>query len=125
MFEILYVEDDDLLRGLYAEQLREAGFRVREARLAEEGLNAVSGQSPDLVLLDLSMPPGEMSGIELLVRLREQPESAAMPVVLFSGLGNILSPEFITSLRVAAVVSKPAKVSDVVDAVTRALITAS
>src|SRR5262245_30331423 len=69
MPEVLFVEDDDTLRGLYAECLREAGFTVREARLAEEGLHALRRAAPDLVLLDLAMPHGEMSGTELLARL--------------------------------------------------------
>jgi CheY-like chemotaxis protein len=121
MPEVLYVEDDDSVRGLYAELLREAGFSVREVRLAEEGLDAVRRDTPDLVLLDLSMPVGEMSGIEALARLREDPASATIPIVLFSGLGNILNPEVIRSLRVSAVVTKPAQVSDVVDVVSRVL----
>lgn len=121
MPEVLYVEDDDSIRGLYAEYLREAGFSVREVRLAEEGLDAVRRAAPDLVLLDLAMPPGEMSGVEVLARLREEQASATIPIVLFSGLGNILNPELIKSLSVAAVVPKPARVRHLVDVVTRVL----
>jgi CheY-like chemotaxis protein len=122
MPEVLYVEDDDALRGLYADSLREAGFRVREVRLAEEGLHAVRCVAPDLVLLDLSMPPGEMSGVEALARLREDRASADIPVILFSGLGNILNPELLRTLRVAAVVAKPARVRQLVDVIGRVVL---
>jgi DNA-binding response OmpR family regulator len=109
ILEILYVEDDDILRGLYAACLREAGFSVREARLAEEAFHAARCLPPDLVILDLAMPPGEMSGTEVLARLREDQAMAAIPIVLFSGLGDILNPDVVRSLRVAAVVTKPAR----------------
>ena len=125
MPELLYVEDDDVLRGLYAECLREAGFNVHEVRLAEEGLEAVRREPPDLVLLDISMPRGEMSGIEALARLREQHASVVIPIVLLSGIGNILNPELVKSLRVAAVVPKPAQVDHLVEILTRVLETAS
>jgi two-component system response regulator PrrA len=107
--EVLYIEDDDIFRELYADYLRESGVTVRELRLAEHCLRAVRETPPDAVLLDLTMPPGEMSGAEVLARLREDPASASIPVILFSGLGNIVNPEIITALRVSAVVPKPAR----------------
>lgn len=121
MADIVYVEGDDGLRALYAECLRQAGFSVREARFATDGLHTVREVAPDLVVLEVAMPPGEMSGTELLARLREDHASAALPIIVFSRLGNILNPEFVMSLRVAAVVPKPAPVAHLVEVVRRVL----
>ena len=75
MRQVLFVEDDDYVRELFAGALREAGIAVTEAKLAEHVLDVLKVERPQLVILDLGMPPGEMSGTELLARIMiEGPE---------------------------------------------------
>jgi CheY-like chemotaxis protein len=89
---VLYVEDDDPIRYLYADALRTAGLIVQEQKFAADALEALMRSRPDLILLDLGMPAGLMSGIEMLVRLRTVSEWARIPVVVLSALGDSSIP---------------------------------
>ena len=68
---VLVVEDDDLVRLVVAEMVREAGFSVVEAGDADEALVVLVGSSNpiSLVLTDIRMP-GSMDGVALARRLR-------------------------------------------------------
>jgi CheY-like chemotaxis protein len=106
MPEVLYVEDDDNLREIYVDALQDAGFAVRERKLAEEVLDDLAQGTPDVILLDLGMPPGEMSGIELLARVRQDPTWARIPVVVLSGFADIVNPDLLGRLGVSHVFTK-------------------
>ena len=103
---VLYVEDDDGIRYLYADALRKAGLFVQEERFAADAFDVLTSSRPDLILLDLGMPAGLMSGIEMLVRLRAVPQLARIPVVVFSALGDLVNPDIMARLNVSNVLSK-------------------
>jgi CheY-like chemotaxis protein len=105
---VLYIEDDDAIRELFSETLQESGLTVVEAPLAEHALEALACAVPDVILLDLGMPDGSMSGIEMLVRLRDVKEWARIPVVVLSGFGDVVNPDIMARLNVAHVLSKTA-----------------
>jgi CheY-like chemotaxis protein len=105
---VLYVEDDDLVRRLYADALRKAGLIVHEERFAGDALDVLTRSRPDLILLDLGMPASFMSGIEMLVRLRDVPEWTRIPVVVLSGIGDLVNPDIMARLNVSNVLSKTA-----------------
>jgi DNA-binding response OmpR family regulator len=79
---ILTVDDDDRIRRIVQINLQRAGYRVTAARDGMEALEQIEQERPDLVLLDINMP--RMDGIEMLRRLRADPETAALPVVLLT-----------------------------------------
>ncbi|HEY8655770.1 MAG TPA: response regulator transcription factor [Candidatus Limnocylindria bacterium] len=85
-FRVLVVEDDPALRQFTVEWLTEAGY---EARVAENGAEALGalGWGPDLILLDLTMPV--MDGLQFLDRLTAAGGAAAdrmiPPVIVLSG----------------------------------------
>ena len=84
---ILLVEDDRFQRKAVEAALRERGFTVRVAVDGEEALRALAeGEAPDLVLLDLIMP--KVSGFEVLRRLKQDPATARIPVIVLSNLGQ-------------------------------------
>jgi len=84
---ILVIEDDQFLRELYDELLREEGYEVDLAGDGEEGLAKVSKGGYDLVLLDIMLP--KMDGLEILRQLRDKPpEKPNGPVVLLTNLGQ-------------------------------------
>jgi CheY-like chemotaxis protein len=109
---VLYVEDDDVIRELYAEELRSTGLIVEEERFAGNALDVLKHRRPDVILLDLGMPPGHMSGIEMLARLRDVPEWAQIPVVVLSGLSDVVNPDIMKRLNVSSVLSKTAVTGD-------------
>lgn len=82
---VLVVDDDDDIRSLLRELLEEFGhYQVSEAANGAEALALIrrSAQKPELILLDLMMPV--MNGFELARRLRADPETASIPVVVIS-----------------------------------------
>jgi len=83
--KILCIEDDRETAALIAEELVDRGYDVVLARDGHEGLAAILGNTPDLVLCDISMPV--MSGFELLDRLTAlAPRFSKMPFVFLTAL---------------------------------------
>lgn len=114
MKEVLVVEDDEHVRTIIADVLEDAGLGVVQAELAEDALARIARQRPDLIILDLGMPPAAMSGAEFLARLRETPAWAAIPVVIVSGLADVVNPDLLLGLRVHASLSKPVSAEDLI-----------
>jgi len=79
---ILLVEDDRFLRRACEVGLRQRGFAVSSAVDGEEALRALSGEAPDLVLLDLLMP--KVTGLEVLRTLRADERTRDLPVLVLS-----------------------------------------
>ena len=78
-YVILVVEDNERNLKLLRDVLEYAGYDVRVARTAEDGITLAVSEPPDLVLMDLQLPG--IDGIEALRRLRESPRTADIPVV--------------------------------------------
>jgi CheY-like chemotaxis protein len=78
--KILIVEDNEDLRELVTLILASAGYQVFEAGDGLEALKRVSDVQPDLILMDLSLP--KMSGSEVIRRLKENPSTRDIPVVV-------------------------------------------
>ena len=119
--EILLVDDDDRIRALLVLSLQEAGFTVVEASRAEAALELLRRGIPALILLDLGMPPGAMSGVELLAQLHEHSPWAGIPVVILSGFGELVNLDAAARLHVRAILQKPVSAADLVGAVRQAL----
>jgi DNA-binding response OmpR family regulator len=82
---VLVVDDDPDIRGLLGELLRRAGHDVVEADNGRAGLRAFHANSPDLVLLDVSMP--ELDGWQTLERIRDLSD---VPVLMLTARGDEL-----------------------------------
>jgi two-component system, cell cycle response regulator DivK len=78
-YMILVVEDNERNLKLLRDVLEYAGYDVRVARTAEDGISLAASEPPDLVLMDLQLPG--IDGMEALRRLRESPRTADIPVV--------------------------------------------
>jgi len=79
---ILIVDDEEGVRRELDHHLTRRGYYVREAACAADALTEVARGFPDAVLLDLYLP--DMSGMEVLRRLREQESTLTLPVLLLS-----------------------------------------
>jgi CheY-like chemotaxis protein len=86
MASILLVDDSiDTCRPL-ARLLQYMGHTVQYATSGAEALECLHAGRPELMLLDVSMP--EMDGLELLQRLREEPDLSSLPVVMYTALSD-------------------------------------
>jgi CheY-like chemotaxis protein len=83
---ILLAEDDRFLRKAAEATLTREGFEVVTAADGEEALAAVRAAPPHLILLDLIMP--KLHGFDVLKALKDDPATAAIPVVVLSNLGQ-------------------------------------
>jgi len=79
---VLIVDDDENLRAVVRANLEAEGYSVRDAGNAEDGLEAVAEEKPDLILLDVMMP--NVDGWEMLRRVQER-HGVGIPVIMFSG----------------------------------------
>ena len=108
---VLIVDDDDGIRTTLRDILEDEGYDVFEARDGIEGLAAVQGHSPSVLLLDLNMP--RMSGWELFQRLQEA--HIGVPTVIMTA-GRRAADEALR-LNAAASLAKPFDVEDVLTTV--------
>ncbi len=83
---VLLVEDEDQLRRLMKELLEREGYLVAEARDGAQALDQVDRHAPDLIMLDLNLPG--LDGYGVLAKLRAQPLTAKIPVIVLTAKGD-------------------------------------
>ena len=84
--QVLLVDDESNIRRMLAALLREEGFTVAEAPNGNAALLQLDEVDPDVIVLDLLMPPGP-DGLETLVRIRER--GRGTPVIMMSGKAQL------------------------------------
>ncbi|HEY5998680.1 MAG TPA: response regulator transcription factor [bacterium] len=80
--KVLVVEDEESILELIRDSIGREGFVVATATSGEEALAQVNEEAPDLILLDLMLPG--ISGLEVCRRLKAQPATADIPVLMLS-----------------------------------------
>ena len=107
---ILLVEDEPAQRDVIAYNLVAEGYGVAEAQDGEEALLLVAENPPDLVILDWMMP--NLSGIEVCRRLKADPATRAIPVIMLSARLDV--PDRVHGLETGAddYVGKPYSVAE-------------
>ena len=86
MTKILIIEDDPLMSRMYQKIFSLEGYTVEIAVDGLEGLEKTRSQKPTLVLLDIMMP--KMNGIQVLEKLKLDPETKKIPVVILTNLAG-------------------------------------
>jgi len=84
--KILIIEDDKFLLKVIKKKLLKENYTVVEALDGEQGIKGIKKEKPDLVLLDLILP--EMDGFEVLTKMKADPKTAKIPVIVLSNLGE-------------------------------------
>ncbi|MGE3174285.1 MAG: two-component system response regulator [Planctomycetota bacterium] len=79
---VLIIEDEKLIIVSTQMVLEAAGFHVRSATNGEDGIAEARRLTPDLILLDIMMPG--IDGWETLTRLKRDPATANIPVIIFT-----------------------------------------
>lgn len=105
-FRILYIDDEADIREVAVLSLElDPDFAVRACASGPEGVAAAAEWKPDLILLDVMMPG--MDGPTTLAKLREQPETAEIPIVFITARSQQSEVEHYLSLGAKAVFAKP------------------
>lgn len=84
--KVLVVDDEPSIVNLVSVKLSHEGYRVVSARDGEEALEKVRSERPDLVLLDVMMP--KLDGKEVCMRLKRDPATKDIPVVMLTAAGE-------------------------------------
>lgn len=111
---VLIVEDDPAVTEFMVPVLQGEGFSVRVAHTGGEALRQIEEARPDLILLDVLLP--DMSGSELLARLRQQP-GPEIPVILCTARRE--EADRAPEMEAAGVLRKPFSLDELVAAVRR------
>lgn len=83
---ILLIEDDQFIRDMYHEELTRLNFEVDSVATGKEGLDKLSQNQYDLILLDIMLP--DTNGLEILKQVRQNPVTRDIKVVLLTNLGQ-------------------------------------
>ena len=102
---VLVVDDDPRLLQIVAMYLAIEGYEVITAHNGEDGLAEISTKRPDLVILDVMMPG--MDGMEACRRIRGNPDTADIPVLMFSALSGDDDIERARTAGATNMISKP------------------
>ena len=86
MKSILVIDDNDDVRSIVTDVLRNFGFAVREAASGDSAIQMVLAEKPDLIISDVRMPG--MDGHHLLNAIRDLQSTAAIPFILMTGSGS-------------------------------------
>jgi two-component system, OmpR family, alkaline phosphatase synthesis response regulator PhoP len=116
---ILVVDDQDAIRRLLETGLTDAGAEVWTANDGAAALQMLEALEPELILLDLSMPG--VTGWQVLESLRAANHRPNVPVILQTSADDFDSFERARRLGVAAFISKPFRLSEVVETCRRVL----
>lgn len=116
---ILVVDDQPTIRTVLWAALSEAGAEVETAADGQDALLALEREVPHLLVLDLRMPL--LDGWQVIERLRASPRTANLPVVLQTSAEDYASFDRAKKQGVAAFLSKPCHLNDLVETCRRVL----
>lgn len=120
---VLVVDDDDVIRQLITVNLELEGFEVVTAVDGQDALEKVKDVNPQVVTLDVMMP--RVDGWEAARRLRSDPQTRNIKVVLLSARAQEADLQRGTQLGVDAYLTKPFDPDELIDTVRRLVAAAS
>src|SRR5690606_545244 len=101
---VAVVEDDMAIAQMYRVKFQSLGWEVETAANGKLGLELAEVMKPDIILLDLMMP--EMTGDEMLAKLREEPWGEKTKVIILTNMGEQEAPESLKKLGVTKFIVK-------------------
>ncbi len=116
---IIVADDDKVLSQMICGILRENGHKPMPAFDAMQVMMFAMRQSPDLVLLDISMPGG--TGLDVLRKLKSNSKTANVPVIVITGSTDQKLPDEVIKLGASQFLAKPIDPDVLMDAVKSAV----
>ena len=112
---ILIVEDDPVASELIAYALNVEGYDTLVALNGEQGMSHARNHKPDLVVLDVMLPG--MDGFEICRRLKAEPETAHMPILILSAKAQATDVKTGQEMGAEIYLTKPLDPSNLVEQV--------
>jgi len=119
MARILLVEDNEMNRDMLSRRLIRRGYEVILAQDGQEGIEAAQTQTPDLILMDMSLPV--IDGWEATRRLKDAPATAGIPVVALTAHALTDDREKATRAGCDAYETKPVELPRLLETIERLL----
>ena len=104
MTKIAIIEDDSVINQMYRMKFEADGFEVQLADNGRRGVALVESFTPDLILMDLSMP--HMGGAEALEEIRKHDWGKDIPVIILTNLGEEEAPKNLRKLGIHSYIVK-------------------
>ena len=115
MYKILIVDDEKAMRLTLKECIDEAGLIPIVASDGEEALRMVAEHKPSLILLDVMMPG--MSGIEVCRKLRDNPKTSRIKIIMVSARGQEKEKEEGMQAGADRYITKPFNYMELIEAI--------
>jgi len=117
--KILTVEDSPATQKFISFTLKYKGYDVVTANDGVEGMEKLTGDSFDLVILDIMMP--RMNGLEVLEEIKKNPEFSSIPVIMLTSEKG--ADDRATAMNLGAInfINKPFQPPELLDAVARVI----
>jgi len=112
---ILIIEDEKLIIVSTQMVLEAVGYRVESAMNGEEGIRRAREAKPDLILLDIMMPG--IDGWETLTRLKRDPETSSIPVIIFTAREHARGHQKSNEMGAAGYFRKPFEPDELIELV--------
>jgi CheY-like chemotaxis protein len=103
---ILVVEDQDSIRRMIEALVQARGYEVTAVSSGAKAIDVALTQAPDIVLLDLNLP-GQYDGFDVCQKLRADPSTRLVPVVVISAMDDDESRARATAAGATAYYTKP------------------
>jgi two-component system alkaline phosphatase synthesis response regulator PhoP len=103
--KVLVVDDEFHIVQVVAIKLRNNGYEVITADNGADAFRLACEQKPDIVITDYQMP--QLSGLELIEKMRSNPDTVRIPVIMLTARGFAIDDELKQKLAVSACLSKP------------------
>ncbi len=114
--KILMADDEAAILEIMARRIASQGYKVLMARNGKEAWDKIVSDSPDIIILDLTMP--EMTGWEVLTKLRKEPPSSKwQPVIIVSAQSESEKIKEGFAAEADHYLTKPCRIEDILKAI--------
>lgn len=114
--KVLVADDEADILQVMAKKVKTEGFEAVTAADGEEAWSMIVSENPDIILLDLTMP--KLDGLEVLKRLRDNPQSKKwQPVIIVSGREELKDLQKGFMLEADHYLTKPCNMDDVINGI--------
>ena len=117
--KIIIIEAEPDTVEMFAEMMRLNGYNVLKSYGGTPAINLISEEKPDAIVLDMMMP--DLSGLDVLGQIRENPELAKIPVIVVSAMSMPQDIQAGLDAGASAYLTKPVTYQELSQAVQKTL----